>query len=220
MCFLASGTVKNQEPKFTITATKLYVLVVNLLAQINVKLLKQLESGFIWKINWNKYQYKVTQQALNKNLDLLIDSSFQGVNRLFILSFKDRRVWESYKQHFLPTVEIKDYNVPVGGKTFFDQSIKNNLRTNDHIRKIAIGQTGYYTTGCLIDYPCFKNCYKLIAIDLSKQQKLGVDLKAIQKISFTGNVDRGGITQMFSVIEEPKEAVLDFPEEKMELKKL
>ena len=65
-----------------------------------------------------------------------------------------------------------------------------------------------------------KNCYKLIAIDLSKQQKLGSDPKAIQKISFTGNVDRGGITQMFSIIEEPKEAVLDFPEEKMELKKL
>ena len=58
---LASGAVKNQEPKFTITDTKLYVLFVNLLYQINVKLLKQLESGFTWKINWNKYQYKATQ---------------------------------------------------------------------------------------------------------------------------------------------------------------
>ena len=97
---------------------------------------------------------------------------------------------------------------------------KNNVRTNDHIRKIAIGQSGYYTTGCLIDYPCFKNCYKLITIDLRKQQKLGADPKAIQKSSFTGNVDRGGITQMFSIIEEAKETVLDFPKEKMELKKL
>ena len=95
----------------TITDTNFYVPVVTLSTQDNVKLLKQLESGFKGTVNWNKYQSKVTQQILNRNLDFLIDSSFQGVNRLFVLSFEDRRVRETYKQYFLLTVEVKHYNV-------------------------------------------------------------------------------------------------------------
>ena len=88
--------------------------------------------------------------------------------------------------------------------------MKNDLRTYDNIRKITIGHNDNYTTGCLIDYPYFKNYYKLIAIDLSKEQKLDADPKAIQQINFAGDLDRGGITQMFSIIGEVKETVLDF----------
>ena len=100
----------------TITDTNFYVPVVTLWTQDNVKLLKQLESGFKGTVNWNKYQSKVTQQILNRNLDFLIDSSFQGVNRLFVLSFEDRRVLETYKQYFLLTVEVKHYNVIIDGR--------------------------------------------------------------------------------------------------------
>ena len=100
----------------TITDTNFYVPVVTLSTQDNVKLLKQLESGFKGTVNWNKYQSKVTQQILNRNLDFLIDSSFQGVNRLFVLSFEDRRVLETYKQYFLLTVEVKHYNVIIDGR--------------------------------------------------------------------------------------------------------
>ena len=100
----------------TITDTNFYVPVVTLSTQDNVKLLKQLESGFKGTVNWNKYQYKVTQQILNRNLDFLIDSSFQGVNRLFVLSFEDRRVRETYKQYFLLTVKVKHYNVIIDGR--------------------------------------------------------------------------------------------------------
>ena len=78
---------------------------------------------------------------------------------------------ESYKQYYLPTVEIKDYNVMIDGRNLFDLPIKNDLQTYDNIRKIATGQ---YTTGCLLDYPYFKKYYKLIAIDLSKQRKLEI----------------------------------------------
>ena len=78
---------------------------------------------------------------------------------------------ESYKQYYLPTVEIKDYNVMIDGRNLFDLPIKNYLQTYDNIRKIA---TGKYTTGCLLDYPYFKKYYKLIAIDLSKQRKLEI----------------------------------------------
>ena len=100
----------------TITDTNFYVPVVTLSTQDNVKLLKQLESGFKGTVNWNKYQSKVTQQISNRNLDFLIDSSFQGVNRLFVLSFEDRRVRETYKQYFLLTVEVKHYNVIIDGR--------------------------------------------------------------------------------------------------------
>ena len=58
----------------------------------------------------------------------------------------------------------------IDGKNFFDQSINNDYKTYENIRKIATGQAGDYTTGCLLDYPYFKENYKMIAIDLSKQQ--------------------------------------------------
>ena len=81
--------------------------------------------------------------------NFLIYAIFQGVNRLFVLSFENRAIQESCKQYFLPTVEIKDYNLMIDGRNFFDQPIKNDLRTHDNITEIAIGQGDYYTTGCL-----------------------------------------------------------------------
>ena len=76
-CFLVAGTGANQKPRSTITDTKLYVLVVTLSSQDNIKLLKQVESSFKRTINWNKYQSKTTGQARNKYLDSLIDPNFQ-----------------------------------------------------------------------------------------------------------------------------------------------
>ena len=110
-CILVAGTAANQKPEFKITDTKLYVPVVTLSTQDNVKLLKQLESGFKRTIIWNKYHSKTANQAQNRHLDFLNDPSFQKVNRLFVLSFKDENGPESYKQYHLPTVKIKDYNV-------------------------------------------------------------------------------------------------------------
>ena len=87
-CILVAGTAANQNPEFKITDTKLYVPVVTLSTQDNMKLLNQLESNFKRTINWNKYLPKTTNQAQNRCLDSLIDSSFQGVNGLFVSSFK------------------------------------------------------------------------------------------------------------------------------------
>ena len=98
------------------------------------------------------------------------------------MSFKNDNGQESYTQYYLSTVQIKDYNVLIDGRNFFDQPIKSDLRTYDNIRKIATGQDDDYTTRCLLDYLYFKKYYKLIAIDLSKQQKLYADPKAIQQI--------------------------------------
>ena len=93
---------------------------------------------------------------------------------------------------------------------FFDQPVKNNKITYDNIRKIATGQGDDYTTGCLLDYSYFKNTYKMIAVDLSKQQALDADPRAIQQINFTANLDRARNTRVYFILEEAKETILDF----------
>ena len=93
----------------------------------------------------------------------------------------------------------------IDGKIFFDEPVKNDIKTYDKIRKIATGQGDDDTTGCLLDF-YFKNYYKIIAIDLVNSKHS----KAIQQISFTGNLDQTGNTTMFFIIEEAKENILDF----------
>ena len=79
----------------------------------------------------------------------------------------------------------------IDGQNFSDQPVKNNLRTYDHIRKIATGQGDDYTTSCVLDYNFFNKYFKMLAIGLSKQQALSADPKAIQQINFTKNLNRG-----------------------------
>ena len=98
----------------------------------------------------------------------------------------------------------------IDGKNFFDHPINSNFKTYESILKIATGQGDDHPTGCLLDYFYFKENYKMIAIDLSKQQALYADPRAIQQINFTANLDRDGNTRMFCIIEEAKETVLDF----------
>ena len=140
---------------------------------------------------------------------------FKEQIRLFVLSFKDDDGRENHKQYYLPSVEIKYCNILIDGRNFLDQPIKDGLKTYDNIKKIAMSQGDDYTTGCLLDYVYFKEYYKLIAKDLSKQQKLDADPKAIQLINFTGNLDRGEGSIMFFIIEEAKESVLDFQREQL-----
>ena len=108
--------------------------------------------------------------------------------------------------YYLPKVEIKDY-VKIGGKNKLDQPLNNDIKTYENIRKITTGQGDDFTTGCLLDYPYFKNNSKVIAIDLSKQQALDDDPTAIQHLNFTANLGRAGNTTMFFIIEEEKETV-------------
>ena len=98
----------------------------------------------------------------------------------------------------------------IDGKNFFDQPINSMIKTYENIRKIATGQGDDYTTGCLLDYSYFKDYYKMIAIDLSKQQVLDADPRVIQQINFTVNLDRAGKTTVFFIIDEAKETVSEF----------
>ena len=98
----------------------------------------------------------------------------------------------------------------IDGKKFLDQPIKNNKVTYENIWKIAIGHGDDYTTGCLLDYTYFKKYYKMIVIDLSKQQGLDADPRAIQQIDFTANLDRDGNTRFYFILEEVKETIFEF----------
>ena len=107
-------------------------------------------------------------------------------------------------------VEIKDYNVMIYGKNFSDQPINSILKTYDNIRKVATGQGDDYTTGCLWDYVYFKSYYKMILVDLSKQQAFDADPKAVQQIDFTAKLDRAGNTRIYFILEEAKGTVFEF----------
>ena len=98
----------------------------------------------------------------------------------------------------------------INGENFFDQPIKNNKVTYENIRKIATGQGDGYTSGCLLDYLYFMDTYKMIAVDLSKQQALHTDPRAIEQINFSANLDRAGNTRVYFILEEAKETILDF----------
>ena len=117
-CVLISTGVQNQNATFSITDTKLYVPVVTLPTQENTKFLQQLKSGFKRVINWNKYLSKPELLARNPNLNHLVEPSFQGVNRLLVLAFENDDERKSDDQYYLPTIEIKDYNVMLMVKTF------------------------------------------------------------------------------------------------------
>ena len=97
----------------------------------------------------------------------------------------------------------------IDGRNFFDQPINSISKTYENIRKIATGKGDDYTTGCLLDYPYFKENYKMIAIDLSRQNELDADPSAIQQINFTANLDRDENSTIFFIIEEAKETVFE-----------
>ena len=203
-------TNSNGAGTFAITYTELYVAVVTLSTQENTKFLQQLKSGFKRVINWNKYLSKPELLAQNPNLNHLVEPSFQGLNRLFVLAFQNDVHRTSHNFYYYPDVEIKDYSIMINGENFFDQPIKNNKVTYENIRKIATSQGDDYATGCLLDYLYFANTYKMIELDLSKQQALDADHRAIQQINFTANLDRAGNTRVYFFLEEAKETILDF----------
>ena len=110
---------------FKITDTKLYVPVVTLSTENDKKLLEQLRTGFKRTIKWNKYRSEMTNQTKTNNLNYLIDPTFNKVNRLFVLSFENEEDRTYFSKYYTPKVEIKDFNVLIDGKSFFDVPVKN-----------------------------------------------------------------------------------------------
>ena len=155
---------------FEITDTKLYVPFVSLSKENNIKLLEQLKSGFKRTIKWNKCRSQMTLQPQNNNLNYLIDLAFTNVNRLFVLSFSRTNNTDNrdffFSDYYVTNVEIKYFNVLIDRKCFFDLPVKNKEEAYEKI--IDMSNNNDYTTGNLLDFSCFKENYKLIAIHLSK----------------------------------------------------
>ena len=147
---------------------KLYMPVVTLSKEDEIKLLTNLKSGFKREIIRNKYRSQMTTEAINNNLNILIDPTFNNVNRLFVLAYQNVDDRQSYDEFYLPKVMVKDYNVIIDKLAFFDLPMKTEEEAYEKI--IDIGRNNEFTTGNLLDYDYFKKYNKLIAIDFCKQQ--------------------------------------------------
>ena len=184
-CILSSA---GDSAKFAITDAKLHVPIVTLSTKDSTNLTKQLSKGFKRSVYWNSYETrpaKVIKQG--KNQYELLNASFQGVGRLFVLAYaiaagaeNNEADIKENKKYFLPRGEIKNYNVLIDGRNFYDQSINDLIKQYDEVRKVSTGYVDEYTTGSLMDYAYFKDNYKLIVVDLSKQKALDADPRAIQ----------------------------------------
>ena len=196
--------------EFQITDTKLYVLVVTLSKENDKNLLEQLKSGFKRNVKWNKYRSQMTVQSNNNNLNYLIYSTFTKVTRLFILSLK--RIKENatkdhrdfFSHYYVPNVEIKDFNVLIDRKSFFDLLVKYEEEVYEKIMRL--GRNNDHTTGNLLNFAYFKENYRLIAIDMSNQTKL----KDAKQINFIGQLENqaNGAT-VFLIIKNQKKLLLN-----------
>ena len=148
----------------------------------------------------------MTIQPQNNNLNYLIDPTFTNVNRLFVLPFSrnntDNR--DSFSDYDVPNAEIKDFNVLIDGKSFFDLPLKNEEEIYEKI--IEMSNNNDYTTGNLLYFAYFKENYGLITIDLSKQTKS----KDPQQISFIGKLDKDNGATMFFIIGKSEETTFNF----------
>ena len=186
---------------------KLYIPVVTLSKDDEIKLLTNLKSGFKREIIWNKYKSQVTSEAVNNNLNILVDPTFTNVIRLFVLAYgqvnSDR---QSFSRFYLPNVMVKDYNVIIDKLAFFGLPIKTEEEAYEKI--IDISRNNEYTTGNLLECDYFKKYYKLIAIDLSKQQVLQENEYLFQQINFIGRLEQAA--NVFIIIEKKENTILEF----------
>ena len=148
----------------------------------------------------------MTTEETNNNLNILIDPTFTNVNRLFVLAYRTPDNRQSFSQFYLPNVIVKDYNVIIDKLEFFDLPIKTEEEAYEKI--IDISKNNEYTTGNLLDYDYFKKHYKLIAIDLSKQQVLQENEDLIQQINFIGRLEEAA--NVFIIIEKKENTILEF----------
>ena len=129
------------------------------------------------------------------------------MNRLFVLSFENETDKTSFSKYYVPKVEIKDFNILIDGKKFFEIPVKNKEEVYE--QTIEITKNNGYTTGNLLDYEYFRDHYQLITIDLSKETELeNSDLK--QQINYIGRLKRNDSATMFFIIEKKIETTFDF----------
>ena len=179
--------------KFAITDAKLHVPIVTLSTKDDAILTKQLNERFKRSVYWNSYETKSAKVIeKGKNLYEVLNASFQGVKRLFVLPY------------------VTAASTAAGGNSDNTAGIKSNK--NYFLPRGKIENYDDYTTGCLLHYTYFKDNCRLIAVDLSKQKALDADPRAIQQIVFQGVVGGANNTKirLYTILEQSKETMLEF----------
>ena len=168
---------------FIINDTKMYVPVVTLSKEDNKDFIEQQNKGFQRSIYWNEYKTKEINEDADANVFKYInlDPSFQGANRLFVMTYNRANGQQKY---YLPRIDLEKYNVIIDGRNFYDNPIESDIEKYGELKKVMIGKGEDNTTGSLFDFNYFDKHYKLVAVDLSKQKELDADPRAIQQIEF------------------------------------
>ena len=164
---------------------------------------------------WNEFKSKietVTQEDGDINYKrAVLDTAIPGGNRLFIMGFQNDLARDTYRKYFFPSLNIKDYNILMDGRNFYDQNISDDFKKYEELRKVMTGRGEDYTTGSLLDYDYWKNNYKSICCNLSKQKVLDTNPKANQQIEFVYKLDNNTQdAQILTVLEKEKQTTLKF----------
>ena len=118
-----------------------------------------------------------------------LDVSFQGVSKLFSAAYETDDIQrnantEESKRYYLPRAEIKDYNVLIDGRNFYDQNVNSSIVRYNELLKMTAGRSEYYSTGCLLDYDYYIKDFNIVGIDLSHEEVLDSDPKINLQIEF------------------------------------
>ena len=184
-----NANVNDNNIIFTIKDIQLYVPVLTLSSRDNQKLTKILSKGFERSVYWNEYKTKSENENITNEYRYFLKSNPFGVNKLFVLAYSnkdDNSKRFQTKRFYLPKGIIKNYNVIINGKNFYDEAIDSNIKRYEEIRKLTTGQGEDYTTEFLLEYDYIESHYRLVAVDLSRQKESDVDPKAIQQIDLAG----------------------------------
>ena len=140
-----------------------------------------------------------------------LDPSFQGVNRLFVMSYNrasGQPTRNGQRKYYLPRIDLENYNVIIDGRNVYDNPIEGDIEKYRELTKVMIGKGEHNTTGSLFDFNYFDKLYKLVAVDLSKQKELDADPRAIQQIEFKYMLRTN--STIYWVLEKSKETILEF----------
>ena len=150
-----------------------------------------------------------------------LDVSFQGVSKLFAAVYetddieRNAKTEESRRRYYLARAEIKDYNVLIDGRNFYDQNVNSSIVRSNELLKMATGRSEDYSTGCLLDYDYYIKVFNIVGIDLSHQAVLDSDPKLDQQVEFVYKLSSGNADinyNLLTILEKEKQTVLKFSE--------
>ena len=198
---------------FIINDTKMYAPVAIMSKEDNKDFIEHQNKGFQRSIYWNEYKTKEISENADANVfkNINLHPSFQGINRLFVMAYNTldaQPTRNGQRKYYLPRISLNKYNVIIDGRNFYDNPIESDIEKYRELKKVMIGKGEDYTTGSLLDFNFFDKHYKLVAADLSKQEELDADPRAIQQIEFKYMLQTD--STIYWVLEKSKETILEF----------